>query len=385
MCRTVAALSIAVLLIGGCVWTRTNAPDPEDGTDSADPGDDHDHTGDGTEDDSGDFDPGGSYEEPDTDMALLFVFRTESSKSLTITGIRDAAAVAAALDANGILYLASYADTKMVPITAIAENAFYDPGTATEFTLGNGLLPAAVKGIVLPRRLTLIGAHAFTHNEGLATVSFPQGSALAEIGAGAFLASGVAFCNFPASLKTVGPRAFEKTALTDVDLRETKLKTIADNVFYACESLRAVSFPPGLAEIGYQAFADCRTLRSVTFPAGLTTIAPKAFNGCLVLHQADFNAVTAAHVDFRLREPYGNDRTCLAFGNTDFWYHRADADTWTRIPPGRRLDTAGGDTGFFTGLYGGLEETGWNALTGQFDESDTWVKVYAGGTKIWPQ
>lgn len=50
--------------------------------------------------------------------------------------------------------------------------------------------------------------------------------------------------------------------------------------FYGCTSLKDVSLPENLKEIGYQAFANCDSLRSFTIPGSVSKVGSGIFQDC---------------------------------------------------------------------------------------------------------
>lgn len=55
---------------------------------------------------------------------------------------------------------------------------------------------------------------------------------------------------------------------------------IDDHVFYGCTSLKEITIPESVVEIGYAAFQDCKNLRTIKFPKGLKEIHTEAFMYC---------------------------------------------------------------------------------------------------------
>ena len=58
---------------------------------------------------------------------------------------------------------------------------------------------------------------------------------------------------------------------------------IADNAFFKCRMLKALSFPQSLTRIGQSAFAGCHALREITISEHVTEIGSYAFYDCLKL------------------------------------------------------------------------------------------------------
>ena len=60
-------------------------------------------------------------------------------------------------------------------------------------------------------------------------------------------------------------------------------KTIADNAFSGCGSLKSITIPDSVLSIGNQAFNGCSDLTSIEIPGSVTSIGNRAFNGCVDL------------------------------------------------------------------------------------------------------
>lgn len=75
----------------------------------------------------------------------------------------------------------------------------------------------------------------------------------------------------PDGVTAIGPRAFQKTAVTSVAVPEG-VESIGERAFSHCESLVSVTLPESLREIGAAAFSACGALAEVKLPAGVTTL-----------------------------------------------------------------------------------------------------------------
>lgn len=86
-----------------------------------------------------------------------------------------------------------------------------------------------------------------------------MGSAVTEIGAGAFQETGINTIVIPSGVKA-----------------------IKSNTFYNCNSLRSITLNEGLESIGMFAFSGCRNLQSITIPSTCTDISfsTSAFSNC---------------------------------------------------------------------------------------------------------
>ena len=65
-----------------------------------------------------------------------------------------------------------------------------------------------------------------------------------------------------------------------LDDQTLPLKKISRGAFQNCTTLKSVTIPEGVTEIGYEAFRGCTNLADVSFPTTLTTMDSYAFSGC---------------------------------------------------------------------------------------------------------
>ena len=127
---------------------------------------------------------------------------------------------------------------------------YYVPAVSPEPT-GVLTIPATLGG----KPVTAIGTEAFYGCDALTDVSFP------------------------ASVTSIGSRAFAYTALTDVTIPGT-VKSIGVSAFTSCESLKKVTIGDGVESIGEGAFDYCSALTDVTIPDSVTSIGSRAFQEC---------------------------------------------------------------------------------------------------------
>ena len=93
-----------------------------------------------------------------------------------------------------------------------------------------------------------------------------DGKPVVAIGESAFYESSITSIEIPASVKTIGNRAFQNCySLISVTFDEgSKLTSIGNNAFYYC-GIESISIPASVETIGYGAFYNCSSLTSVTF------------------------------------------------------------------------------------------------------------------------
>lgn len=62
-----------------------------------------------------------------------------------------------------------------------------------------------------------------------------------------------------------------------------KLKSIGDDAFIFCRSLKSINIPESVQEIGLRAFFGCSSLKSMKLPIGITEIKSGLLSGCISL------------------------------------------------------------------------------------------------------
>lgn len=143
-------------------------------------------------------------------------------------------------------------DLSYTTMAEIADNSFY----------GNKYLYS----VKLPDTLTSIGNNAFADAKKLISINFP--ASLSKIGEGAFLSC---------------------TSLENVDLKDTKITVLNEQVFNSCDNLSKIVFPDELLIIENSAFSYCISLEEITLPEKFQTIGTFVFAGCIKLKKVNFN------------------------------------------------------------------------------------------------
>lgn len=118
---------------------------------------------------------------------------------------------------------------------------------------------------------------------------------LLSIGASAFARCRFVVLLLPMSLTSVGTGAFAYSALQQVDLEITKLRSIPKECFRGSQ-LERVVLPSALERVEALAFAACTNLRRVQLPASLQHISNSAFDGCR-LHAVSLAHTRVVHID----------------------------------------------------------------------------------------
>ena len=146
----------------------------------------------------------------------------------------------------------------------LAEDASFDMSKHS-FVIGEYALRDCVslQSLSFPAYVTGIETGAFYGCTSLQSITFAEGSRLANIGESAFMRC---------------------TALTSIDI-PAAVETIEKAAFYGCEALVSVTINEGTVTVGDQAFQDCLALAELRLPTTLKTIGLYAFNGSEALYK----------------------------------------------------------------------------------------------------
>ena len=269
-----------------------------------------------------------------------------------------------------LLFVAQNVTSFEVPatVTEIAANAFAGNDGLKEVTfqegcnlvsIGNYAFSATgLTSIAIPATVTSIGTGAFSWCEQLASADLSQYQG-SIIPAEAFYYSPIASVKWGPNVTSIGRLAFSHTAITSLDLSQTKVNSLADsafegcpyltdvklgaieymgdrvfasdgngvlasvkfeenstalgtNTFFAQTRLASVELPVSLAELdelGEGVFYGCMSLEEVPFTS-LTKIGANAFTGCIALTGIDLDSVTVIGT----QAFYG----CRLLGNVEF-------------------------------------------------------------------
>ena len=135
-----------------------------------------------------------------------------------------------------------------------------------------------LKEIVLQGGVSSIGEYAFYRCENVSNVVIPQ--SVVSIGGNAF-----SECTSVRRVKTSGafslydifPGSYSK--IEEVEVVDGSVG-ITGRAFYRCASLKSVTIPETVRDVGGYAFDSCSSLEEVVLPASLETIGTYAFNMC---------------------------------------------------------------------------------------------------------
>lgn len=143
--------------------------------------------------------------------------------------------------------------------------SFYLPATLKTLTVREKLYPGSLHGASALENVTIlckdIPALQMEGNTKLKNLTLSN--ELESIGASAFAScSSLTSISFPASLKTIGAKAFRGSGLTALTIPST-IETIGDEAFRECASLASASFSADIT-VGKNVFTDCSSLTSMT-------------------------------------------------------------------------------------------------------------------------
>lgn len=133
--------------------------------------------------------------------------------------------------------------------------------------------------VTIPNTVIEIGEEAFNRCYSLKSVSIP--SSVTKIGDWGFSATRLVSVIIPNSVRTIGKYAFSVCdELTSITIPES-VTYIGNDAFASCRSLKSVSLPNTISNIGF--FDFCSSLTSIIIPNSVTNIDANAFNRCVSL------------------------------------------------------------------------------------------------------
>ena len=172
---------------------------------------------------------------------------------------------------------------------------------------------AGIKRITIPSSVTSLGADLLRECTNLESAEILAN--VAVLPNNFFMASPkLHSVKLSTTIHTLNGNAFCNTGLTEYTIpshitsikegafcENTKLHTIvlpagvqtAWNVFLDCKSLKNVTIPEGVTELGAEMFRGCIALESIELPSTITSIHDRAFQGCSALILIICKATTA--------------------------------------------------------------------------------------------
>lgn len=140
--------------------------------------------------------------------------------------------------------------------------------------------------VSIPASIESIGYRAF-YNSSLERIIIPVGN-LKEIGEATFCGSRLKSITLPTTIKKIGDSAFSGCyELKNVEC-SGKIEEVGEYAFYKCKKLEKVMFKKSIRLIGDNAFEQCLSLCEIVTGGDLKSIGSAAFRRCMHLRHMDF-------------------------------------------------------------------------------------------------
>jgi len=133
-----------------------------------------------------------------------------------------------------------------------------------EIIESNGVISnSSLTSVFLPSTLIEIGDSAFISVPNLNSVTFPNGSSLNRIGAGAFMSCSFESFIIPSSVSYIGKYAFASNKLLSSIAIPENVTVIQESTFNGCTSLYKVTLHHNLKRVESNAFNNCKSLEII--------------------------------------------------------------------------------------------------------------------------
>lgn len=120
-----------------------------------------------------------------------------------------------------------------------------------------------------------------------------------KIGSSAFSNSTVKSVTIPNTVTNIGWSAFAYCSTLSAITIPNSVSIIDNDAFRGCTGLTSIDIPDGVKSIGDWAFSGCSALSSVSIGSGVTMIGEEAFSGCSSLTKAEFASIEhLCNIDF---------------------------------------------------------------------------------------
>ncbi|MFA5046036.1 MAG: leucine-rich repeat protein, partial [Paludibacter sp.] len=137
----------------------------------------------------------------------------------------------------------------------------------------------SVTSIKIPASVKSIGDRAFYACSGIDSISIPD--SVTTIGAYSFSGcTGLKSLTIPNAVTKLGVYSFQNCSNMSTVSLPTALTSIEEGVFSGCTKLASINFPNSILSLGKSAFSFCTSLVLNAIPATLTSIGESCFSGC---------------------------------------------------------------------------------------------------------
>jgi hypothetical protein len=183
-----------------------------------------------------------------------------------------------------------------LPVTTIADDAFYGGTDITSVTIGNNITNVGDDAFRNCTNLTDV----YTNNiESWLKISFSNSYAhpnyYGQLHIVDSTGKDVKSLSIPSTVTSISGYALAHcSSLTSVTI-PSSVTSIGTYAFWRCESLTSVTIPNSVTTINDRAFAYCTSLTSISIPASVTYVGAYAFDGCKDTGQT--NSLTVYYVD----------------------------------------------------------------------------------------
>lgn len=240
---------------------------------------------------------------------------TNTALGYSIVAINDTSVFEPFETDNELLNISFPESYNDLPVIGIGEDLFADGYYFDKVTIPEGYQfidscafeTASMRELIIPDSLFIIESDAFVDSY-VGKVTISDHSGLVVIESSAFEnAKGFTTINIPDTLAYLGSSAFQDTDLTSIDLTQTVIKELNDDVFRGT-NLTSFTVPNTVTRINEGAFQDT-LITSMTIPSQVTRIESNAFDNSYLtsLTFEDATALTTVGYDIVNDTVYGYD------------------------------------------------------------------------------
>lgn len=136
----------------------------------------------------------------------------------------------------------------------------------------------------LYRPNNIIASNMFSYCEALETILLPQ--KVTEIGASAFSeCTNLSSITIPNSVLSIGFNCFFNCISLQNIILPNSLNTISESAFQDCKNLTSINIPSNVKSISARAFSNCKSLKSITLGKNIRRLEYSTFSDCTQLQE----------------------------------------------------------------------------------------------------